>query len=213
MIRTSDKAALVVCAGVIVGWAFVLRKLGGDDVYAYLGPYSALVIIAASVHAYLRRTAHTQEPRMALATNIALGVGVGVAMTIGTFVAYRIFSAASPALAIHVEALYRATRTTSIEVRLAWTAVVIVAEEMLWRGALFSAAERVFGTYAAIAVSLLAYTAVQVGTGSWVVPLTAFVCGAFWTAERVVTRSLVAPLISHTIWTMIVIHLYPVTRL
>ncbi len=89
--------------------------------------------------------------------------------------------------------------------------VVVVAEEVLWRGAFIGAGSRLVPRRVAAILSVVTYAAVQLGTGSWVVVLAALVCGAFWSTERLVTGSLVASLVSHAIWTFAIIHFYPVT--
>ena len=70
------------------------------------------------------------------------------------------------------------------------------------------------GIYAALdaglAVSVLSYAAAQACSGSLIVGLLALCCGTLWTFERERTGSLIAPLLSHMIWTPVVILLRPV---
>lgn len=63
--------------------------------------------------------------------------------------------------------------------------------------------------YGASLVSVSSCALAQLGTGSWVVGLVALVCGALWTLERVCTGSVLAALITHWLWTSIVIVLFP----
>jgi membrane protease YdiL (CAAX protease family) len=60
-------------------------------------------------------------------------------------------------------------------------------------------------------LSVASYAAAQLGSGSWIVMLLAIVCGTIWTLQRHFTRSLLAPLLAHLIWTPVVILLHPVT--
>lgn len=196
---------LALCFAVAVGWSFALHQIRDNDVYAVLGPYgaaTALVMLAL-------RGAHVDA--RAVLRGVGIGAVVGVAMTAATYAAYAVLVMVVPGLASHVSELYAAAHSERIGPALAWTCVVICAEELLWRGALLETAEATLGRPAAIALSLATYTAVQIGSGSWVVVLAALVCGAIWTAERVLTRTLVASLASHAIWTITVIHLLPVT--
>ncbi|CAN5526366.1 hypothetical protein BH11MYX1_BH11MYX1_25040 [soil metagenome] len=191
------------CIAIVIGWPFALHRIREDDVYAFLGPYgAATVLVLLGLHGV-----HVDK----LARGVAIGVAVGLAMTAGTYAAYAVVVRLVPGLASHVTELYAAAHSERIGPALAWTCVVICAEELLWRSALLETGEAKFGRLAAIAISLATYTAVQLGSGSWVVALAAFVCGAIWTAERVMTRTLVASLVSHLIWTVTVIHLLPVT--
>jgi membrane protease YdiL (CAAX protease family) len=204
------RVSLIVVAAFIAIWPLILRKLGGDDVYRFLGPFSlAIIIVLTAIRRSWWRGRAASSPH--LRRNIGIGIAVGATMTVGTHVAYHLCVSVAPSLAGHVTGLYRATRTTGFGIALAWTAVVVVAEELLWRGAFLGAASRVFTHRIAGVLSLATYTAVQFGTGSWVVVLAAFVCGVFWTAERLLTGSLVPSLVSHAIWTFTIIHFYPVT--
>lgn len=214
---TRSRGVLALGILLVIGWALVLRKIGDGDVYPYLGPYAALVIgIAIGAH-FLDRG----EPerfwvirrgrRLSGARDIVVGVVVGAAMIGGTYGAFAIAAKLVPSLRGHVGALYAAAHTESFGAVLAWTTVAVVAEECLWRGMIYRAAERELGTRLAVVFSLGAYVAVQVGSGSIVLALAALVCGLFWTAERTLTRSLTASIVSHAAWTIVIIHVHPVT--
>ena len=144
---------------------------------------------------------------------MGIGVGVGAVMTAGTHGAYAIGVKLVPSLPLQVTVLYIHASTQSVLSALSWTLVILIAEEILWRGALLNVLERRVGRKGAIALSLATYTLAQAGAGSLIVALAALVCGAIWTAERVYTSSSLAPLISHTMWTLTVIHLVPVIQL
>jgi membrane protease YdiL (CAAX protease family) len=200
---------LLVAGAFIALWPLLLRRFGGDAVYGRLGLYGIAILIVMSALGWRRRRVLLN----ASPTNLGIGFVVGIGMTVATYVAYRVGVALFPGLASHVEGLYAATRAAHVWAALTWTVLVVVAEEILWRGPLVDV--DVHGPILAILVvaSLASYAAVQLGTGSWVVALAALVCGGIWTAERLITRSMVAPLISHAIWTITVIHVYPVTSI
>ncbi|HEX7665024.1 MAG TPA: hypothetical protein VF407_10950, partial [Polyangiaceae bacterium] len=82
--------AIGVAVALIVGWALLLRKIGAGDVYALLGPY-ALVVVAISLFSrrFLDRTSQDKEETY-LGMNLAIGAGLGVVMTLGTYAAYAI---------------------------------------------------------------------------------------------------------------------------
>jgi len=195
-----------------IGWAWMLTRIGSDDVYAGLGPYS-IVVIATGVA--LRSRGLVEPARASAPTwkrDVIIGVVVGVSMTIGTYAVYTALEHVVPGFAAHVGSLYRAARAEWLPLAIGWTCVVIVGEEMLFRMWLFDAASMRWSAGAGAAISLIAYVAVQVGSGSWVIGLAALVCGSIWTAERVWTRSWIAPLISHAIWTLTIVHALPVHR-
>ncbi|MEO8798461.1 MAG: CPBP family intramembrane glutamic endopeptidase [Polyangiaceae bacterium] len=199
-----------VAAAMIGGWAFVLRKIGAGDVYAVLGPYALVVVVTSLIlRRSLERTSQDKAETF-LTMNVLVGAGLGVVMTIGTYAAYAVAERLLPSLRAQVAGLYAAAHTETVVAALAWTTVSIVAEELLFRGLLLESL-RSAGAQKTVAalVSLAAYVLVQIGSGSWVIAAAALVCGAFWTVERVLTKSLVASIISHAIWTLVVIHVYP----
>jgi membrane protease YdiL (CAAX protease family) len=99
--------------------------------------------------------------------------------------------------------------------------VVVFAEELLFRGCwlqLSSGAAAAngranvaaFGALPA-ALSLVSYALVQIGWGSFAVTLAAALCGAVFLLEAHLTRSIIAPLITHAIWSSVVLLFHPVT--
>jgi membrane protease YdiL (CAAX protease family) len=182
-----------------------MREFGGTDVYSLLGPYAAAVVLVSSV-------VGRPLPGALLAPSVRAvlwGVGCGAVMIAATYPTYAAASALLPALAPIVRSLYAATETPSLLVAMAWVSVIVLAEELLWRGVGLFELERKLGLYGASFVSVSSYALAQLGTGSWVVGLVALVCGALWTIERVYTGSVLAALITHWLWTSVVIVLCP----
>ena len=188
-------------------WSLAIGTFGAGDVYWKLGAV-ALVALAVSLWA-----APVPLRAPARGRHLLIGLGVGIVMTAGTYAAYDLCAKLYPPLAGQVAALYRASHDVGWLEAYGWTAVILTAEEALWRGALLDVATKRFGLRGAVGLSLGTYVLAQAATRSWVVALAALVCGALWTAERLWTRSRLAPLISHAIWTLTVIHAYPVIPL
>jgi membrane protease YdiL (CAAX protease family) len=186
-------------------WALLMRKFGGTDVYTLLGPYAALVTLAAAT---LGRPPVIALFRPSL-RSAAWGVGGGLLMAACTYPAYRISAGLFPALRPLVASLYRATETTTLAEALAWVTVIVVAEEVLWRGVGLFELTRYAGPRLAFVLSVASYALAQLGTGSWVVGLVALVCGTLWTLERVWLDAPFAALVSHWLWTSLVILLFP----
>lgn len=201
---------LVAGAALVVAWPLVLSRFGGDDVYAFLGAF-ALVVVAV-VGLVGRRERVLPPTSAALGRDLTLGVGVGVTMTLGTYAAYAVVARTYTPLARDVAGLYGDAHKERFAFALVATLAAIVAEEALWRGPIFAMLARRGGVALAGAVSLGTYALAQSGSGSLVVVVAALVCGAIWLAERIYTGSIVAPLVSHLIWTIVVIHLVPVTH-
>jgi uncharacterized protein len=193
--------------GMSIVWGVLLSQFGQGQIYWIMGPYAAAmsaVLLTLRSDALLRRLRPTVK-------NVAIGVGVGVGMTLATYPAFAAAKALFPALAHNVSQLYQQSHDESLAVALGWVLVLVAAEELLWRGAWYEALSARFGRAGAGVLSVLIYAGTQLCSGSFIVCLLAFVCGGLWTIQRHYTGSLLAPLISHAIWTPTVILLVPVT--
>ena len=204
-IRLSSRG-LLLSGGLVLGWTLLMRTFGGDDVYPVLGPY-ALAVVAAVVALRGRTLRKDLAPSR---TAVVSGLLVGIAMTLATYPVFRLAAELFPALRPNVAALYRAAATRSAWQSLPWVVAIVVAEELLFRGLLLDALRfRRHGRIAA-AASVALYVLAQAGTGSAIVASMALVCGIVWTVQRMSTRSLLSPLLSHLVWTPMVILFRPV---
>ena len=196
-------AVLVVAS---VTWALVLLRFGRGDIYWVMG---GLAIGVCALVGWLRgaalRSVLWPHPRL-----VGIGLAAGVAMTAGTYAAFEGARWLLPELVVHVSRLYRAAGTSAPLAAVAWTLVILTAEELLWRDAWLVTWGPRHGPTVAAATSVLAYALTQLGSGSLIVALLAVVCGALWTLLRVRTGSLVPSLLAHAIWTPTVILLRPV---
>ena len=82
---------------------------------------------------------------------------------------------------------------------------VILGEELVWRGLVQTELGRRFGTVQGVVLAAGLYTLVQVPVGSLVLLLAAFACGLIWGALRAGTHSLVAVVVAHLLWDMIIL--------
>jgi len=201
---------LGVSAALAVTWGLMMRRFGGSDVYAVMGPFSLAVIGIVGILVHRRGDALWSW--IALKARAAwIGLGVGVAMTLTTYALFHMAVVLVPPLDAEVEGLYALTRVERLPLALACTLLIIVAEELLWRGLMLDELERLMPRAAAQTLSVLSYGLAQLGSGSLVVFALAVVCGSIWMLERRFAGSLLAPLLSHLIWTPIVILVWPVT--
>jgi membrane protease YdiL (CAAX protease family) len=206
-VRARRPPVLVLLGVLVLAWFLLIQRFGAGNVYAVMGPYACAVSLLL-IGLRPRLVAGWLAPH---ARPIAIGLALGVAMTLLTYPAFQLVAAAFPGFDSHVQSLYGGARTTTLPKALAWVVCVVFAEELLFRGVLPDALSRHVSERAALAISLVVYTLAQAGTGSLIVMLIAVVCGGIWSVERKLTNSLLAPLISHLIWTPTVILLYPVT--
>jgi len=196
--------------GLIVGWGLLMQRFGSAaNIYAVMGPFAlsaGLVVLALAS----RKLGIWLRPNRRA---VLSGVGVGAAMTLITYPAYALLRAVVPEIETHVAALYTAAHQTTLAEALPWVVAIIIAEELIWRGALLHVLARRVPPALAMAISVATYAAAQFGTGSWIVMALALVCGTLWTLQRQLTHSLLSPLLAHLIWTPTVILLYPVTSM
>ena len=85
------------------------------------------------------------------------------------------------------------------------TVVTGVGEELFFRGALFAAV----GSRHALAVTTLVYTLVTAATGNVMLTFAALLLGLLTGAQRRVTGGVLAPVITHVIWSSSMLVLLP----
>jgi membrane protease YdiL (CAAX protease family) len=200
-------ARLVLLGSLIIGWFFLIRTFGEGDVYAVQGPY-ACVVCAICWSLYSEAILHWLRPSWRA---VWMGVAIGVGMTALTYPVFQLAVHIAPSLDGAVRSLYSGARSTTLAKALGWVVALVIAEELLFRGAWPATLRNYMSAPAAFTVSLLMYGIAQLGTGSWIVMALAFVCGTLWTLQRRYSGSLLSPIIAHMIWTPTVILLYPVT--
>jgi membrane protease YdiL (CAAX protease family) len=129
-----------------------------------------------------------------------------------TVALYPLLRAAVPGLAADVAHFYDLVPFSASA--LPAIVLVIVAEELLWRGLFFDgvplgALPVPRATALAFAVGALAYGAGQLGPGEPVLAAVALFMGLLWAVEAVLTGALVASLVSHATWTLWVFGVAP----
>lgn len=198
---------LLLLVGLVVVWTLLMRQFGGADVYGVMGPYAITVVVMMWLLRGRKLWSLFAPSKLAIVS----GLLMGIVMTVTTYPVFRMAVEIMPWLDAEVQGLYAASRTTTLLAAMAWVSVIIVAEELLWRGVLLEALEPRVPRRLDGALSVLTYALAQLGSGSWVVFALAVVCGSVWTLQRRLTGSLLSPLIAHMIWTHTVILLIPVT--
>jgi len=140
---------------------------------------------------------------------VALGAGVGVAMVLATRALYPVAVALMPSVAAQTARLYAAFHALSRPAAMAALVPVVVGEELVWRGAVYGALVRRWGTPLAIGLGTLVYAAAHAPVGSPLLVLIAAACGLVWSLLRAATRSLVPTLICHVVWDAAVLIIWP----
>jgi uncharacterized protein len=80
-----------------------------------------------------------------------------------------------------------------------------LAEELFFRGALYSA----FGRHRPVLWSTLAYVAVTAASGNLMLTLAAAAMGTLFALERRATRGILAPTVTHVVWSTLMIFFLP----
>lgn len=191
---------------VSLAWALILRKFQHGNVYELLGPFS-LVVLALVFGRRPRAVLTWLRPSW---SGAVFGLITGVAMSAATYPCYWLARTWFPFLEGEVSALYRGAQLGFSPTDIAWLWVVIFTEEVLWRGRCYRAFAKHVSPAWAGTLSVVVYATAQLGAGSWIVSLLALTCGGVWMVLRAHTGGLLAPLVSHLVFTTTVIIVYPV---
>ncbi|MBT8468313.1 MAG: CPBP family intramembrane metalloprotease [Myxococcales bacterium] len=145
------------------------------------------------------------------ATNLVVGLVVGVLMSLATWWLYPISVSLFPPIETEVETLYALLRQAPGPVRaFPLLLFVVAAEELVWRGVAIDLFSRSLGPWRAMLVSALLYVLPQVALRSPLLIIVALCCGLLWGALRVQTKGLAAPFVAHLVWDILVFVWHPV---
>lgn len=146
-------------------------------------------------------------------TRSSLGAGLlaGVLMAVATWTVYPLSAELVPAIAVEVPKLYSLLRQPPGPV---WAfpvlVLVVAAEEWVWRGLAIGLFSGWTTPGRAVLLSASIYVLPQVAFRSPLLVCVAFGCGLIWGALRVWSKGLVAPLLAHLVWDLLVFVLFPV---
>lgn len=142
---------------------------------------------------------------------IAAGLVAGLAMAVATHVLYPVGVALVPGLEERVASLYAELEAPpGPRAAVPMLMLVVLAEELVFRGSLVALLVRWGIKPAAIVVAATALYAVpQIAGGSLVLIALSIACGALWTWQRLVSGSIAFPLITHALWDLLVFVIAP----
>lgn len=198
---------VVVLATLVVGFALLtwaLRTPPGSSAFYVATLALAAVWVAGAVasgplHLGRARTRTGRIDARPVVQPVVLGVALLLVFLAGALVVGRI-----PLLRGPVEELLDHARFGSLLAVALITAVNGVAEELFFRGALYAALTR-----HPVAVSTIAYTLSTVGTGVPLLVLAAAALGLVTGLQRRVTGGILAPMITHVVWSLGMLLLLP----
>jgi len=197
----ADRWALI-CAILWVAGAFACRFVG------VWGGVGGVAIVAGGLTWLVHRKSLVALLRVERRAIVA-GVVAGALMTAATYALYPRFVQAAPGLAEQTRALYTLFNSGWAPLRFGLLPLVILGEELVWRGLVQSVVERREGRIAGLLVSSFVYAAAHLPAATPLLALVALCCGLYWGAVRVASGSLLAPLIAHLAWDLCVMVLFP----
>jgi len=196
-------AVTLVVGAAVLAWA--LRIPPGDSTF-----YVATLLLAAvwTAGAFLSGSlhlgyGHTRTGGLARPVVQALALGV---LLLAVFLAGALLVARIPVLREPVDDLLDHARVGSLALVAVLTTVNGIAEELYFRGALYSA----IGRRGAVLGTTVLYALITVGPGIPLLVLAAAALGWVTGLQRRVTGGVLAPIITHLTWSLGMLFLLPV---
>ncbi len=205
-----DRSPLRVQLAVIAAVVWALGALASRWFGVWVGIGGAAALLGLAVLVYERPL--LRKLLAPTAGRIALGLLGALVQIAFTYTLYPVFSRFWPDLAKGTHELYVMLGATTALGPLLIIPLVIVSEELVWRGVVQQAlCERISGPLA-LAVGSLVYATCHLGAAHPLLALLALVCGLYWSAWRWATGSILVPLLAHFLWDFCVFILAPLVR-
>jgi membrane protease YdiL (CAAX protease family) len=203
---TSRTTRAIVGVSATAGWIASLTTLRTGDVFFWLGLYGLGVILAV----LLVDGARVRELLRPSRRVVFVGLGAGLIMAGLTHLGWALVVLLLPSLQPPVAELFALFWSPPGPVaQLHWLLVIVVAEELLWRGLWPTLVEARSRPWLGTTVVVAVYAIGQSGSGSPLVVALAIGCGVVWLVLRMWTRSLWPPLLTHILWNLLVLVWFP----
>jgi membrane protease YdiL (CAAX protease family) len=185
-----------------IGWRLVAARR------AIVWRAMPAIVLATGIAAVLVR-----RPLVATRVGDGAAVVVGTASGLALYVATRAFVAVAgrwEPFRRHVVESYRAAAEVPLLESLALSLLIVVpAEELFWRGLFQARLDQTLAAFAAGAWTWLAYVGTNLASGSLPIVAGAVVGGALWAGLAVWSGGVLASLLSHMLWTGLMLALPP----
>ncbi|MCX5742926.1 MAG: type II CAAX endopeptidase family protein [Proteobacteria bacterium] len=151
------------------------------------------------------------RPLFAIPPRAAVGaIGLGLGLVVATHLAFRGVVAASPSLAAAVRALYVSVAVETSPILLfLLTTIVVIGEELVWRGVAIEQFAAGRSRFAVAAISVALYVLPQLAGGVPLLILAATGLGGLFAAQRLRTGRLADALLTHAVWSLSVFVVVP----
>lgn len=197
----------VYLVGAVVVWALGAFSTRWVGVWLGIG----VAAVALGIWGLLlddRLTADLRRPRR---RHLGIGLLAGIFMIVVTYLGYAVVMAGIPQLHGATVELYRFFASLPRHLIPLAVPVIIVSEEIVWRGRVQALLQARMHPILAVVVAAAIYALAHAPIGSPLLVGVAFACGLFWSALRGATGSIVPGLIAHLIWDLCVMVLFPLT--
>ena len=195
-------AVVLVIGAALLGYS--LTRPPGDASFFWLtlalaGVWAAGALVSGPLHlGCVRFRGRNQRP---VITGTAVGVVVGCAFIVGGLIAREI-----PGVREYITRVLEFANYGPLALVVFITVINGIAEEMFFRGALYSALGKVYP----VVISTVAYViATAVTTGNPMLGFAAVILGAVCAYERRATGGVLAPMLTHFFWGLIMVLALP----
>ncbi|OYN80271.1 CPBP family intramembrane glutamic endopeptidase [Mycolicibacterium sphagni] len=197
---------IVVCVVLVIGAGLLgvsLTRTPGDTTFYWLTLALAVAwalgaFVSGPLHlGCIRWRGRNQRPVL---TGIAIGLLVGGAFVLGGLVAREIGPVAE-----RITRVLEYVNHGSLVLVLAITLVNGLAEELFFRGALYTA----LGSFHPVVISTLLYTVATCASGNPMLGFAAIILGTVCAVERRATGGVLAPVLTHVVWALIMVLALP----
>lgn len=190
----------------LLGAAFVLLGAGfarGGDVWTSL--FVAGLLLGAGSLAFPAARRFRLTP-----FRVAAGVAIGLVQFAVTKVAVAGIAAAWPGWTSMAGALYLWKGPHPLWYLLSTLPLIVLSEELLWRGVVTRFVAERAGRWAGIAGGALLFAAAHVVAGNPLLVAAALVAGGFWSWLAEAFDDLTVPLAAHLVWDALLLFAWPV---
>jgi membrane protease YdiL (CAAX protease family) len=202
--RQIVSAVVVVIGAVVLGYSLRIQ-----DNPTRFNLFALLLALVWAVGAFASGPLHlgrigqplqpdSNAPRPVLPP-ILLGIGLALVFVAGAFIIREI-----PWLDDQVKSVLRHAQEGSMALLLLVTVVNGIAEELFFRGAMYAALPR-----HQVAWTTLAYTVATLATGNVMLGFAAIVLGAIVGLQRRATGGILAPILTHLVWSVAMLFVLP----
>jgi uncharacterized protein len=204
--RVVLRRRIIVAITLVFGAAvlgFTLRRVPGEASFYYLtlalaAVWSGGALLSGPLHlGGINWRGRNQRP---VITGITIGLLVGVLFLLGGLIAREI-----PVVAELITHVLQYAHKGSLPLIVVVTLVTGLAEEMFFRGALYTA----LGRHSPVVISTVLWIGATLASGNLMLAFAAIILGTVCGLERRASGGILAPMLTHFVWALIMVLALP----